>query len=133
LQPARFAVDTGASGLVASAQALVAKLLTDKGYTADAAAELNLQVTLSDRPAALSLQNGQRILSPAAGKKTCAERDYRVGITLTRIADGAEYYRSSSAEFHCKLTMEQVLDNLVRAALSDLGAPRGSYTVKRPR
>lgn len=132
-QPAIFVVDPDATGLVAGAQAKVAMALIERGYRAEPAGALNLQVTISDRPASLALQSGARTLSPSVGKKRCAKREYRLGLTLTRIADGAEIYRSSAAEFHCKLPIEDVLGNLASAALADLGAPRGSYTLKRPR
>jgi hypothetical protein len=133
INPATFVVSPDTSSLVANAQAKVAMALAERGYSPGQVGELNLQVTLSDRPAMLALQSGSQTLSPAAGKKRCTKREYRLGITLTRIADGAQVYRASAAEFHCKLGAEDVLGNLVEAALADLGSPRGAYVIKRPR
>ena len=132
-QPVSFAADSDVLGPAVEAQKLVAQVLADKGYRAAEIADVSLHVTLSDRPADLSLHSGPAVLAPTSGKKRCAKREYRLGITLTKIADGSLFYRSHAAEFHCKLTVEQVLPALVDAALKDLGAPRGSYTVKRPR
>jgi hypothetical protein len=131
--PATFAVDPTLADPAANAQGIAARLLGSKGYSQAEIAELNLQVTVSDRPAELSLQNGSTTLSAAAGKKPCAKREYRIGVTLTKISDGSEYYRGTAAEYHCKLASADVLETMVKSALADLGAPRGSYTVKRPR
>jgi hypothetical protein len=133
-QPASFAGDPKAADVAATnAQTIASRILAGKGYSQAEIAELNLQVTVSDRPAELSLQSGTATLSPAAVKKQCAKREYRVGVTLTKIADGAEHYHGTAAEYHCKLALADVLDSMVASALADLGAPRGSYTVKRPR
>jgi hypothetical protein len=127
---ATFQIDEAAS---AAAKPLVAAALAQKGFVQAAVGEYSLQVTSSDRPAELSLKNGTETLSPSAGKKRCADREYRLGLTLTRIADGAVVYRAHAAEFHCKLKLAEVLPALVSSALADLGAPRGAYIVKRPR
>lgn len=122
-------------GEAASAEATptIVGLLQQKGYQQAATGLLSLQVALSDRPAELALQSGTAILSPAKGKKRCAKREYRLGVTLTRLSDGAEIYRAHAAEFHCKLTLAEVLPILAQSALADLGAPRGAYIVNRPR
>jgi hypothetical protein len=131
--PTSFIVNPEITGPAAGVQAKVAATLVERGYTQSDDGQLKLHVTAADRPAALALQSGDRELAKAAGKQKCAAREYRIGIVLTRIADGTDYYRASTAEFHCKLTMDEVLPILVRAALADLGAPRGSYTLNRPR
>ena len=131
--PVSFAADPDVLGTAVDAQKLVSQALTIKGYRAAEMAEVSLHVTLSDRPAVLSLHSGPAVLAPNSGKKRCAKREYRLGVTLTKIADGLLFYQSHVAEFHCKLTLAQVLPALVDAALKDIGAPRGSYTVKRPR
>jgi hypothetical protein len=131
--PVSFAADPDVLGPVVDAQKLVAQALVAKGYRAAEFADVSLHVTLSDRPADLSLHSGPAVLAPSSGKKLCAKREYRLGVTLTKIADGALFYQSHAAEFHCKLAVEQVLPALVDAALKDVGEPRGSYTVKRPR
>jgi hypothetical protein len=133
VEPTSFAIDSNAIGLVAGVQSKAASILTDKGFRQSEKADLMLQVTVSDRPANLALQNGSVTLSPSASKKRCAKRDYRVGVMLVRLADGATYYRSTAAEFHCKLTLEQALAGLVSAALADVGNPKGNYTINRSR
>lgn len=130
VRPATFQTGEAAS---ADALPLVTAALSGRGYRSDAAGSLSLQVTVSDRPAELALQSGDTTLSPARGKKRCAKREYRLGITLTRMSDGAAIYRGHAAEFHCKLKLAEVLPVLVESALADLGAPRGAYIVKRPR
>ena len=132
-QPVSFASDPDVLGSAVDAQKLVAESLSAKGYRAADLAEVSLHVTLSDRPADLSLQSGPAVIAPNSGKKLCAKREYRLGVTLTKIADGSLYYQSHAAEFHCKLTVQQVLPALVDAALKDIDAPRGAYIVKRPR
>ena len=132
-EPVSFSADPDILGLAANAQNLVVQALSAKGYRTAEMADVSLHVTLSDRSADLSLHSGPAILAPTSGKKRCAKREYRLGVTLTKIADGSLFYQSHAAEFHCKLTVEQVLPVLVDAALKDIGAPRGSYTVKRPR
>jgi hypothetical protein len=131
--PVSFVADPDATGPAVDAQQMVAQALTGKGYRASEMAEVSLQVTVSDRPANLSLHSGSDVLTPTSGKKLCAKREYRVGITLTKIGDGSIFYQSHAAEFHCKLTATEVLPALVAAALNDIGAPRGSYMVKRRR
>lgn len=128
--PATFQFDPEA---YADAKALVGPALEQRGFKLVEAGALNVQVTVAERSAQLALQEGKAILSPAAGKKLCAEREYRLGITLTRISDGLTIYRANAAEFHCKETLAEVLPVLVNSALTDLGAPRGQYVVKRPR
>jgi hypothetical protein len=128
---ASFAFDTTASAVLADAQAKVSRALIAKGYREAQPADLILQVTVSDRPASLELKNGVSTLSASAKKKRCAKREYRVGIVLTRIADGSEFYRANAAEFHCKKSIEHVLDSLLASALADLGSPKGAYVTKR--
>jgi hypothetical protein len=132
-KPVNFAADPDVLGLAVHAQEQVIQALAAKGYRAAEMADVSLHVTLSDRPADLSLNAGPVVLAPTSGKKRCAKREYRLGVTLTKIADGSLHYQSHVAEFHCKLTIEQVLPMLVDAALKDVAAPRGSYTIKRPR
>ena len=132
-QPVSFLVDSDVLGPAVGAHQLVADALSAKGYRTAQIADVSLHVALSDRPADLSLHSGSAVLAPTSGKKRCAKREYRLGITLTRIADGSLFYQSIVAEFHCKLTVEQALPALVEAALKDIAAPRGNYTVKRPR
>jgi hypothetical protein len=131
--PTNFAVDPDATGLAAGVQAKIIDGLTERGFRQADNAVLMLRVTVSDRPAAVALVSGATELLPAADKEQCAKREYRVGIVLTRISDGADYYRASAAEFHCKLTIDQVLPTLVSTAMADFGNPRGSYTLNRPR
>jgi hypothetical protein len=118
------------------AQGLVERALTSRGFARADTAPLHLQVTVDSRDAALALGSsaGPQSLSPAKRRKplqSCADKEFRVGITLTRIADGSELYRSRVSEYHCKLPLTDALPALVNAALTDLGAPRGSYSTLR--
>lgn len=121
---------------VRRAYPIVTKRMIAKGYSIAKEAPLHLQVTVDARDAALALGNsdGVAALSVAKARKplqSCADKEYRVGVTLTRVADGAELFRGRAAEYHCKMTLADALPALVDAALADLGAPRGSYAVTR--
>jgi hypothetical protein len=50
---------------------------------------------------------------------------------LTRIADGAEQFRGSASETHCKQGLSTILPLLADKAMADLGSPRGEYVLKR--
>ncbi len=128
--PASFQFDAEAPNAM---RGIVQAELVQKGFSPSDAGAINVQLTMSDRPAQLALGDGKTSLSPAAGKQRCADREYRVGVTLTRIADGILMYRGTAGEFHCKQTIDQALPLLVKAALADLGAPKGAYLLKRPR
>lgn len=83
---------------------------------------------------ALGTAAGPGSLSPAKRKKplqSCEDREYRVGVTLTRVADGALAYQGSAAEHHCNMPLAEALPGLVDAALADFGNPRGAYSVMR--
>lgn len=105
-----------------------------RGYKKVEAGALNLQVSLSSRPAQLAVATGGVTLSSAKKKKafqSCQDQEYRLLVILTQIADGTEIYRGSAAEHHCKMPIVDVLPVLVNAALADVGQPRGSYSVMR--
>jgi hypothetical protein len=108
--------------------------LAAKGFGKAKPGALNLQVSLSSRPAQLTLATGSGTLSPAKKKKalqSCQDKEYRLLIILTQIADGSEIYRGSAAEYHCNMPMADAVPTLVNAALVDVGQPRGSYAVMR--
>lgn len=115
------------------AQRLVNEALSRKGYAAADNAELNLEVTLSSRPAQLSLTMAGTQLAAARqrARKGCSNVEYRLGVALTRIADGVVAYQSSAAEYHCSAALNDVLPFLVDAALADLGKPAGAYIIRR--
>ena len=133
VQPAKILLQSDVSGPGAEAQMLVSKALTSAGFQIGEPSDFSLHVSVSDRPADLSLSAGKNVLAATPQRKTCAAREYRLGVTMMRITDGTLVYRAHAAEFHCKQTLQQALPFLVDAALKDLGAPRGGYTVKRPR
>lgn len=121
---------------LSAANQRVAEKLSAKGFAVSETAALHLEVTLDARDAALALGSaaGPQSLSTAKRKKplqSCKDMEYRLGVTLTRVADGAEIYRGRAAEYHCRMTVAEALPALVDSALADLGQPRGSYTVMR--
>nr|WP_315458171.1 hypothetical protein [uncultured Sphingorhabdus sp.] len=121
---------------VRRAYPIVTKRMIAKGFSIAKEAPLHLQVTVDARDAALALGNadGVSALSAAKARKplqSCADKEYRVGVTLTRVADGAELFRGRAAEYHCKMKLADALPALVDAALADLGAPRGVYVITR--
>ncbi len=114
----------------------VAEKLHAKGFTVSETAALHLEITLDARDASLALGStaGPESLSAPKRKKplqSCKDKEYRLGVTLTRIADGEEIYRGRVAEYHCRMTVAEALPALVDAALADFGQPRGSYAVMR--
>jgi hypothetical protein len=119
-----------------SAYKLVAASMAQKGFMLAKEAPLHLEITLDARPASLSLggKDGPGSLSPAKKKKalqSCEDREYRLGVTLTKVGDGTEIYRGRAAEYHCKVPVSEALPTLVNAALADFGSPRGSYVLTR--
>lgn len=118
------------------AHGLVENALTSRGFARTANAPIYLQVTVDSRDAALALGStaGPQSLSLAKRRKplqSCTDKEFRVGITLTRVADGSEMYRSRVSEYHCKLPLADALPAMVNAALADLGTPRGRYVTLR--
>jgi hypothetical protein len=110
--------------------------LISRGFTPAQNGGLLLQVTLDSRDAsfALGTSAGQANLSAAKRRKplqSCADKEFRLGLTMTRIDDGTEIYRSRVAEYHCKMPLADALPFMVKTALADLGQPRGSYLVRR--
>lgn len=119
-----------------SAYRLVAAAMTEKRFPLAKEAALHLEITLDARPAMLALggKDGADSLSPAKKKKplqSCEDREYRLGVTLTRVRDGSEIYRGRAAEHHCNTPVIDALPTLVNAALADFGNPRGSYVIIR--
>jgi hypothetical protein len=117
-----------------TAKALVAEHLAKKGYSASESGSLYLQVGVASRPASLTLKQPDITLGEASKKpssKRCPLNEYRLTLSLTNVADGAEIYRASASEFHCKLSLETVLPVLVDAAIADLGKPKGAYVIER--
>lgn len=115
---------------------LVEGALTSRGFARADTAPLHLQVTVDSRDASLAVGStaGPQSLSPAKRRKplqSCADKEFRVGITLTRMADGSEMYRSRVSEYHCRLPLAEALPIMINAALADLGKPRGSYSILR--
>lgn len=132
--PFMISTVTETSGELRAAYALVAKNMAGKGFALAKEAPLHLEITLDARDANLALDSTTGTLSPAKKPKplqSCVDKEYRLGVTLTRVADGVEIYKGRAAEYHCKMPVKEALPALVGAALADLGRPRGSYAVKR--
>jgi outer membrane PBP1 activator LpoA protein len=113
---------------------LVAKGLALRGFAIAKDALLHVEVTLDERAASLALAAQDGTLAAAKKKRalqSCADREYRLGITMTQVADGNEVYRARTAEYHCQMSISDALPQLVDAALKDLGKPGGSYAVVR--
>ncbi len=135
-EPYTISTIAATSGELRSAYAMVSENLAKKGFGVAEQAPLHLEITVDQRDASLALGSNQGLenISPPKRRKplqNCSDREYRLGVTLTRIADGAEIYRGRVAEYHCKMSVTEALPALVDAALADLGQPRGSYIVKR--
>jgi hypothetical protein len=134
-QTYHIAMAEGASADVRRAYVLVQDALSAQGFAPADDAAILLQITVDSRDAALALGTiGPQNLSAAKGRKplqNCADKEFRLGLTMTRIADGAEIYRSRVAEYHCKMPLSDAMPSMVDAAVADLGKPRGSYLIRR--
>jgi hypothetical protein len=126
----------GAPADLKQAYTLARDALVARGFTPAQDGGILLQVTLDSRDASVALGTsaGQANLSAAKRRKplqSCADKEFRLGLTMTRIGDGTEIYRSRVAEYHCKMPLADALPFMVKTALADLGTPRGSYLVRR--
>lgn len=124
--------------IIATARVLALAELAKRQVTVAPGADLRVEVTASERPAAYLVTAGgdrERTVLAAPKKRrplqSCADRELAVAVRLVRIADGAEAYVGRAAEFHCKAALAETLPHLVAAALADLAAPRGDYVVSR--
>lgn len=119
-----------------TAQRLVSDNLRTRGFVVSDNAPLHMELTLAVRPASLALgtASGPGSLATAKRKKpfqNCEDREFRIGIALTQVSDGALLYQGSAAEYHCNMSLMRAIPDLVVAALTDLGKPRGRYAVER--
>jgi hypothetical protein len=118
----------------AAARDMVAAKLAERGFTLGDAGALQLHVAVSERDAAIAVATEKNEISKAKRRKplqSCADKEYRLAVALTRISDGALVYRGSAAEYHCKATLAQAMPALADSALTDLAAPKGDHVVTR--
>jgi len=116
------------------AQALLVEGLLTKGYHHADDADMMLTVGISDRPAQLTVKNGAQILAPGKQPKmwqSCADREYRMTIELTRRADGAQLYSGNASEYHCNATLTETLPSLAKRLVADIERPRGPKLLVR--
>jgi hypothetical protein len=139
VDPATIMIETSdAVGLVALARANILDVLAKRGFTSASDGQLQLDVALSERNAAIAVSTGsdadQRVTVPAKSKRafqSCADKEYRLAIVLTRISDGVVAYRGTASEYHCNATLNDVLPLLAERAIADLAAPKGAYRLSR--
>jgi hypothetical protein len=118
----------------AVARDMVVAKLEEKGFTLGGTGALQLHVAVSERDAAISVATDKSEISKAKQRRplqSCADKEYRLAVALSRISDGALLYRGSAAEYHCKATLAQAMPTLVALALADLAAPKGDYALTR--
>jgi hypothetical protein len=118
----------------AVARDMVVAKLEEKGFTLDDAGVLQLHVAVSERDAAIALSSEKGAIAKAKRRRplqSCADKEYRLAVALTRISDGALVYRGSAAEYHCKVKLAQAMPALVDRVLADLAAPKGDYALTR--
>lgn len=127
-----------AAATAAQARAAVITLLADRGYRETQTGNIQLHVAFAERDAAISVKakSADTVTDIATAKmhkplQSCADREMRLAVTLTRITDGVELYRGTASEYHCKAQMAEVLPALVTAALADLSQPKGAYKITR--
>jgi hypothetical protein len=116
----------------------VVALLNEKGFRQNDAGPYYLEVGVAARPAEIAIletRSPPASAKPKRSSKKCQIQEYRIAVALTRIADGAELYRGSAAEYRCKPDLAAIVPLLVTQALADqaladFGNPRGVYVVK---
>lgn len=129
---------TPTSEQTAVARKLVVDRLAVRGYRESENGAIQLHVAFAERDAAIAVSaksdGSATDVAPAKRQKplqSCADREMRLIVTLTRIVDGTELYRGSAAEYHCKAQSGDVIPALVEASLNDLEAPKGAYRTMR--
>jgi hypothetical protein len=126
------------TGTSLAARNAVLAMLANRGFAEADTAELQLQVAMSERDAAVAVSttvSGRKRDIAAAKKRkplqSCADREIRLSVVLTRISDGALLYRGDAAEYHCRGQLADLIEPLAESALADLNKPRGAYTATR--
>lgn len=117
-----------------AARDLIVQEMANKGYSYDPAGAYYLEITIATMPADLTLKDSNNVLSQAKKKKpfqNCKDVEFRLGVALTRVADGVQMYKSSASEYHCNASFQDSLPALVTAILAYLSAPKGAYVLKR--
>jgi hypothetical protein len=126
--------DPSAAPELQLAYRLISEKLAEKGMKVSDDGALQLEVGISARPANIGIkQPGKTLAAPGKIKssRACMHQEYRLSAVLTRIADGAEQFRGSASETHCKQGLSTILPLLADKAMADLGSPRGEYVLKR--
>ncbi|WP_156472275.1 hypothetical protein [Sphingorhabdus sp. M41] len=112
---------------LALARNMVAESLGERGYQSSPEASILVHVALSDRPADIAIDAGdkdtERSIAAAKRQKrfqSCKDREHRLTVSLFDQLRGAKLYSGSAAEYHCNGTIAQSLPFLVDSALSGL-------------
>lgn len=120
-------IDAVANQDLVRARDLVAKSLNERGYESAADASILVHVALSDRPADIAIDAGDKDAeqSIAAAKsqksfQSCKDQEHRLTVNLFDQVRGKKLYSGSAAEYHCKGTIAQSLPFLIDSALSGL-------------
>ncbi|MEP3451843.1 MAG: hypothetical protein ABJN65_08815 [Parasphingorhabdus sp.] len=102
--------------------------LEAKGYLESKSASILLSSSIANRPASIAIQlgegeNARTVTSTKANKlfQSCKDREHRLIVTMVQRDSGAQLYRGTASEYHCKADLTLSLPHLVKAALSDLG------------
>jgi hypothetical protein len=125
--------DKTASSELTQGRSLVISKLQQLGFEQNDIGPYYLEIGVSARPASIAILEADKTVARANTKRPsrkCPAQEYRVSLSLTRIADGAVMYRASSGEYHCKAALAATLSPLIDHAMADLGKPRGEYVVK---
>ncbi len=116
----------------AQAEKLIVDNLLVLGFSRSDQAPLDLQISLSKRPANLSLSANNSPLAPAQSAhfhRHCVVSEYRLIVAMVRISDGETLYQSSASETHCKRPLADNIAHLVNAAMADFSQPKGRYVI----
>ncbi|GAB5486856.1 MAG: hypothetical protein Pars2KO_04260 [Parasphingorhabdus sp.] len=106
----------------------IGQSLKAKGYQESEQAPVLLSSSIAVRPASIAIRLGEgketRVVSDIKHNKpfqSCKDHEHRLIITMVQKDSGAQFYRGSASEYHCKADLKESLPHLVKAALSDLG------------
>lgn len=120
-----------AAPIQSRAAALLEPRLTAVGLTRTSdpeAAKYVVSLGVADRSADFGYQSGGQVIAMPKKKRalqSCVDREYRVTVAIMQVSDGAESYRGSAAEYHCKASLDDILPTLVDAALSGFTGQTG--------
>lgn len=103
-------------------------LAHDAPYLVDySVAERSARTGISSKPGGEWLSEEE----PKQPLFSCKQKTHRITFTITERATGAALYTGSAEEHHCRATLAESRDALIKAILSDVPQPAGKRVLRR--